>query len=170
VVGQGELNQAIANFQRKKQLQEADKFSANLPQYIQSQQSQARQQIGQSLEKAQRDFRANENSRGMLFSGRRLKKEAEAAGEANSELQGARQKIVQSALDQQQQLYERPLGSALGQQKAQANQAGLLQQLKDGSNQQNAALFGAGAGLIGQGIGTYAGSRDKAATPAKAGG
>jgi hypothetical protein len=116
--------------------------------------------MAQNVLNSQKTIRGNANASGMLFSGRRQLGEAMVGQQANQDFQKYQQDLISGALQKKQQLASDAMAPIQA-----SNSADLARQLQ--ASQMAAAnssaqgqLAGAGIGLIGQGLGSYFGSRD----------
>jgi hypothetical protein len=145
----GLQNQLINN-----QLKAAQDFDVN--KYVQGETSALRQNLAQQLSGAQKNLRANESARGMLFSGRRQAGEAGLTREASGKMQQGATEIAQNALQKQQALYAQPLLSKINLGMALQRQAASLNDIKAAESAARQQLIGSGMAAIGSGIGTGA--------------
>lgn len=143
------------------QLRSADEFKANLPQYVSEESGQLRKSLAQQLAETRGQIKANENARGMLFSGRRQASEGKAADQTSQAYNQGVGGIISAATNASQSMAANPLKSKANLAEAQSQQNQFLQSVSDAKNQAAQGLMGSGIGLIGSGIGSYLGSRGK---------
>ena len=135
------------------QMSAADKYSKSLADQVNSEVGVERAALEPQVQQAQRDARGSANSRGMLFSGRRIKAEGDIANEATGRLADARSNAIQKALNLEQSMYAQPLQSRANIAETNMNQQGLLDKYKQETQAKQAQLMAGGMGLIGQGLG-----------------
>lgn len=129
--------------------------------YIKSNADIYRRNLADQVVGAKKQVRGNENSRGMLFSGRRQNEEGQVGIQADQNFQQYQQQLVQDALQKKQQLAADPLQGIAGGSAADLQRALQSQQMQQQLQGQQSQFIGSGLGLIGQGIGSYYGSKDK---------
>lgn len=146
------------------QLKTADEFRRNLPQYISEEAGTLKKSLASQLAEARGQIKANENARGMLYSGRRQKSEGQAGLRAQAAYTQGVGDISSAAEKASSAMAANPLKSQANLQEAQQAQN---QYLADAARARQSAAQNLQAGymgMIGQGIGTYAGGRTQQPT------
>lgn len=161
---QQQTSRSIAGQQQQtllqNQLKTADEFRRNLPQYISEEAGTLKKSLASQLAEARGQIKANENARGMLYSGRRQKSEGQAGLRAQAAYTQGVGDISSAAEKASSAMAANPLKSQANLQEAQQAQN---QYLADSARARQSAAQNLQAGymgMIGQGIGSYYGSKD----------
>jgi len=141
----------------KKSFTRAEDYSRNLGQTIQDETSALRSSLATQLAEARGNIKQQENSRGMLYSGQRQKKEGMAQNLAGKQFAEGAGQIVQGAEQTKADLYGQASALRQGQMNASQAAQGIVDRAKEARQSAASALQSQYSSLLGQGIGTYAG-------------
>jgi len=144
---------------QQNQLSAADDFRRNLPTYVQQEAGALKKSLSSQLAEARGTIKANENARGMLYSGRRQKSEGEAANRAQSAYTQGVGDIASGAEKAAQSMAVNPLKSAANLSEAQSQYSQGVQQARDRATQGLMSNQAGYMGLIGQAAGSYLGGQ-----------
>ena len=144
---------------QKQQLSAADEYASKIPELIGQETELARREIGEQLADQQRQLRGNMSSRGLLYSGQRLKNEAGLAGSASQNLAQRRADTIRAINQTSQDLYNRPLGSVANVMETGAQHQNAMQDIRNRYNQAMSQQSQALMGGLGEGFGRYLGNR-----------
>lgn len=142
------------------QLQRAQQFEDQMPNYISGQAQSLRRGISQQLADTRGQIQGGANARGMLFSGQRMKQEGRASESAGQQYAQGLSDIVRQSEQELLGMQADPMRSI-----ANVNEAGMQQQSELARAQEArraaaAQMTGQYAGMIGSGIGRYYGGKD----------
>lgn len=137
----------------------ADEYKKNLGQTIQDETSALRGSLATQLAETRGAIKQQENASGMLYSGRRQKREGEAANLASKQFAEGAGNIVQGAEETSASLYGQAGALKSGAQSAQSQAQGIVDRAREARQSASAALQGQYSNLIGQGVGRYLGNR-----------
>lgn len=151
----GKIQQSIT----RSGLENASRFQENLPQYIAQEASHLRKGISQKLADTTGQIRGGANSRGMLFSGRRMADEGKAAQMAGAEYAAGLGGIVSGANEQALGMMADPLASMANINESRDAASSYLDRASQARNDATNALRNNYIGMIGSGIGEYAGGK-----------
>lgn len=141
------------------QLRTADEFRRNLPQYISEEAGALKKSLSAQLAEARGQIKANENARGMLYSGRRQKSEGQAGLQAQSAYTQGVGDISSAAEKASSAMAANPLKSQANLAEAQQAQNQYLQDAARARKNAAQNLQAGYMGMVGQGVGTYLGGR-----------
>ncbi len=136
------------------EMMNASNIDRTLPAYIQAQAGDLRKQIAQDLSGARKNIAANANSRGMLFSGQRMRQEGDAQNMAQQQYSQGVGNIIRDAQDRAMQVAYNAAMPKLNMQEAATMQQNQMNSINQGLQQQRAQLMQGGLGMIGEGLGT----------------
>lgn len=161
-------SRSIAEQQNKtlltNQLKTADEFRRNLPQYISEEAGALKKSLSAQLAEARGQIKANENARGMLYSGRRQKSEGQAGLQAQSAYTQGVGDISSAAEKASTAMAANPLKSQANLAEAQQAQNQYLQDAARARKNAAQNLQAGYMGMVGQGVGTYLGGRTQQPT------
>lgn len=161
-------SRSIADQQNKtlltNQLKTADEFRRNLPQYISEEAGALKKSLSAQLAEARGQIKANENARGMLYSGRRQKSEGQAGLQAQSAYTQGVGDISSAAEKASSAMAANPLKSQANLAEAQQAQNQYLQDAARARKNAAQNLQAGYMGMVGQGVGTYLGGRTQQPT------
>lgn len=140
-------------------IENASRFQENLPQYIAQEASHLRKGISQKLADTTGQIRGGANSRGMLFSGRRMADEGKAQQMAGAEYASGLGGIVSGANEQALGMMADPLASAANINEARDATSSYLNRAAQARTDATNALRNNYIGMIGSGVGTYMGGQ-----------
>lgn len=145
----------------EKAFQQAEDFRGNLPGYVEGEVGALRKSLSAQLAETRGAIKQQENARGMLYSGRRQKREGEAQNMAAQTFAEGAGDIAKGAEQQSQELFGRASAIKSGQASAQAGAQGIIDRAKEARQSATNALSQDFSSLLGQGIGEAAGSYSK---------
>ena len=153
----------LQNYQKMQAGSRATRFAENLDNYIAGETSSLQQSLQAQMDQKRKGMLAEMNRRGLLMSGQRGLQEANIASDTASEFEKGRADIYKGAQEKAQQLFTDPALKNSQYEGQLQDVKNRLQQMRDSQKDARSQLFGSAAGLIGQGIGNYYGS--KSSTP-----
>lgn len=126
----------------------------DLDNYVRGEADLYRNRLAQTVANQQKQVAGGANSRGMLFSGQRMKAQGDVAQGAERDYQAYGNNLIQDALQKRMQMAADPLMAKANIGIANQKQAQGLQDIRNRQSQAQGQLMQAGMGAIGEGMGT----------------
>lgn len=152
--------QKAAQELQRNRLDAASNYMKNIGSTIEGEVGAERKKIAGGLIDQTRALRGQAAGAGMLHSGRRQLYEGDIAREASSNLASARAEAINTVTNRAQQMFGSVLGDKATQELNALRQRAGLSEVQQNLKNQQTEQIGQGLGLLGQGAGSMAGSKN----------
>lgn len=143
---------------------QAEQYRQGMGESIQGEVGELRKSLSAQLAETRGQVKQQENTRGMLYSGRRQKREGEAQNLAAKTFSEGAADIAKGAMQTEQDLFGRASALKSGQVSAMQNANAIVDRAREARQAASQAMGSQFSNLLGQGIGSAAGKYRKSST------